>query len=238
MNELLFNFVGPEPLNTATEKELMKFIKSVAVKSVHPEVYRQQFFRLKQSDGETITHYISRLKSQAMLCDFNQGCGCNASYSENMVTSQLIAGLYNQSHQSRILSEVGNLKTLQQLVDRLLTLKSTAQATSHFQPPQNDRTANITPIRSDYQRNKGHNRNNKSNTPQPNNQECKGCGREQHQRGRKQCPAQGRKCNKCGKMNHFANVCSSYATAAITEDADQLENDTFFISTVSTDQHL
>jgi len=49
-----------------------------------------------------------------------------------MITSQLIAGLYNQSHQTNILSEVGTLKTLRLLVERLLTLESTAQAASHF----------------------------------------------------------------------------------------------------------
>ena len=46
VNEMLFNFVGPDVLN---DDELMDFIKSVAVKAVHPEVYRQQFFTLRQS---------------------------------------------------------------------------------------------------------------------------------------------------------------------------------------------
>jgi len=50
---------------------------TVAVKTVHPEIYRQHFYNLKQSDGETITSFISRLKAQAMLCAFQcQGtCG-------------------------------------------------------------------------------------------------------------------------------------------------------------------
>jgi len=65
VNELLFNFVGPNQLNTATEDELLDHIRYVAVKTIHPEVYRQQCFWLKQSD-ETITHFASRLKSQAM----------------------------------------------------------------------------------------------------------------------------------------------------------------------------
>jgi len=61
-----FNFVGPNQLNTATEDELLDHIRYVAVKTIHPEVYRQQCFWLKQSDEETITHFASRLKSQAM----------------------------------------------------------------------------------------------------------------------------------------------------------------------------
>jgi len=43
VNEMLFNFVGPETLNTVTELDLLKHIKAVAVRAVHPEIYRQQF---------------------------------------------------------------------------------------------------------------------------------------------------------------------------------------------------
>ena len=61
VNELLFNFVGPDQLDRATEEELLNHIRSVAVKAVHPEVYRQQFSRIKQSDDESITpHFVSR----------------------------------------------------------------------------------------------------------------------------------------------------------------------------------
>jgi len=72
VNELLFNFVGPDALRVASERELLDYIKSVAVKSVHPEVYRQQFFVMRQSDGESITSFIARLNSQAMLCDLSE----------------------------------------------------------------------------------------------------------------------------------------------------------------------
>uniref|UniRef100_A0AC34G7J2 Reverse transcriptase domain-containing protein n=1 Tax=Panagrolaimus sp. ES5 TaxID=591445 RepID=A0AC34G7J2_9BILA len=35
---------------------------------------------------------------------------------------------------------------------------------------------------------------------------CKFCGGD-HVQGKSNCPANGKKCNKCGKMNHFAAVC-------------------------------
>lgn len=237
VNELLFNFVGPASLNTSTEDELLNHIRSVAVKTVHPEVYRQQFFRLKQSDGETITHYVSRLKSQAMLCDFIQNCDdgrCKTSYAENMITSQLIAGLHNQPHQSKVLSEVGTLKSLKQLVERLLTLESTEKAASHFQPVDQ---SNVTPIKSDYQKNKypppNENRNQKpafGDSPG----KCIGCGRARHPKGRRQCPAQNRKCNKCGTLHHFANVCMRSSSNAISSEHDGEQEDVSFLSTIST----
>lgn len=235
VNELLFNFVGPEQLNRATEDELLTHMKSVAVKKVHPEVYRQQFFRLRQSEGESITHFVSRLKSQAMLCDFVQKCDdgqCETSYSANMITSQLIAGLYNQLHQSKVLSEVGSLKTLSQLVERLLTLESTAQAASHFQPASPVVPSALAPVKSEYQRNK-------QSTPAPRrpadateSAKCNGCGKKRHEQGRKVCPANGRTCNTCGKMNHFASACRSRSsTNSILSDNN--DGDISFLSTVN-----
>jgi len=105
VNEMLFNFVGPDALNNSTEITLLAHIKSVAVKTIHPEVYRQKFFSMRQGDGESITRFISRLKSQAMLCDFVRKCdctnnNCKTTYSENMIMSQVIAGLLNSSHRT------------------------------------------------------------------------------------------------------------------------------------------
>ena len=125
-------------LQTATENDLLGFIKSVAVKTVHPEVYRQHFYNLQQSGGETVTSFISRLKAQAVLCEFQckgtcRDNNCTPSYAEEMIHSQLIGGMRNSSHQSRVLSEMAALRTLEQLTTRLLTLEATERASSVFQ---------------------------------------------------------------------------------------------------------
>jgi hypothetical protein len=245
VNEMLFNFVGPEALKTATEDQLLQYIKSVAVKTVHPEVYRQQFFAMRQSDGESITCFISRLKSQAMLCDFKRKCDCDdrncctTSYSEDMIISQLIAGIYNASHQNRVLSEVSALKTLSQVIDRLLILESTARASSHFQP-EDLFTSRITPVKSDYQKNKYASlrtpttpaARKTSNSVQP--PKCRGCGRQRHTDRQSQCPAQGQKCHNCGKLNHFATVCMSSSSNAIQSYGTHGEDETVsFINTIN-----
>lgn len=135
---MLFNFVGPDALNNATEEQLLEYIKSVAVKSVYPEVHCQQFFTMKQSDRKTITSFVSRLKSQVMLCAFERQCGCDnkhctTSFFEDMIKSEIIAGLLDTSHQSKILMEINSLPTLNDLVRCLLTLESTTRATNHLQ---------------------------------------------------------------------------------------------------------
>lgn len=39
----------------------MKYARSVAARAVHSEVYRQKLFFIKQSDGESVTTFVSRL---------------------------------------------------------------------------------------------------------------------------------------------------------------------------------
>ena len=252
VNEMLFNFVGPEVLNNATEDELLEHIKSVAVKTVHPEVYRQQFFVMKQSDGESITSFVSRLKSQAMLCAFKKKCDCindrcETSFSEEMIRSQVISGLRNASHQTKILTEVSALPTLSALIERLLTLESTARATNHFQP--GSISSQVGRIKSEYQRSKSaiHRKPNdaaKQSKDTPSNPKCKGCGWGAHLNGRKQCPAFGKNCNKCGKPNHFSSVCQSSTTSAgIHQFSEydgtvQQEEEISYISTMSADNPL
>ena len=55
--------------------------------------------------------------AQAALCSFTAKCSsCNngtVSYTEEMISQRLIAGLANQEHQAEILSEAERLKTLE-----------------------------------------------------------------------------------------------------------------------------
>ena len=74
VNRFLFEFVGPDVLNNATEKELMNHIRKIAVKSIHKEVHRMNFGKIVQSERETIMQYVARLKAKAALCDFNVMC--------------------------------------------------------------------------------------------------------------------------------------------------------------------
>ena len=45
-----------------TEKVMMKYIKKVAVDSLHPQVHRWTYNQLNQMDGEPVMKYVARLK--------------------------------------------------------------------------------------------------------------------------------------------------------------------------------
>ena len=209
VNRLLFEYIGADDLSTAVEGDLLQYIKSVAVTDTHKEVHRMQFFRLSQMDGETITQYVARLRSHAVLCQFKIACSDHTretfvNYSDDMVTQQLISGLKNPQHQSRILSEAAALPTLQQKIERLHCLESTELSTGMMRsatPPTAPSTAN--PVKSEYKRRL-------TNYQPPTHTPCKGCGRTTHEgktMARKDCPAINKFCGNCGIKGHFRAVC-------------------------------
>ena len=133
VNRMLFEFVGSETLNMSSEEEMLEHIKSVAVKQTHPEVHQTSFNLMKQEQGETITHYVSRLKAKAFLCKFEVTCHehdppVTISYAENMVAQRLVAGLANVDHQRKVLSEAATLRTLTEKIKRLQVLETTEES--------------------------------------------------------------------------------------------------------------
>ena len=139
VNKLLFEFIGATELNRTnlSEDDLMTHIKQVAVRSVHKEVHRMNFAHLVQAEGETITNFVARLKSQSTLCDFVVKCSCSqkVSFAQEMIAQRLTAGVNNPNHQSKILSEADTLDTLDKKVTRLIGLQTTDDAANQMKPP-------------------------------------------------------------------------------------------------------
>lgn len=215
VNKLLFEYIGADTLDTSNEQNLLEHIKRVAVKGTHKEVHRINFFRLSQMDGETVTQYVARLKSQAVLCQFKVTCinhnpEVEINYSDDMITQQLISGLKNQQHQERILSESPVLPTLTLKIERLQCLEATEESTDLMRSTDGSSPNHSTNalIRSAYRRSRSFNPSTRST------QNCKGCGRAQHAgktMARKDCPAFNKTCNNCGIKGHFEAVCQKKA---------------------------
>ena len=138
VNRLLFQLLGSETLNIATEEQLLHQIGLVAVKGLHKEVHRHTFHNIRQQEGEGISHFLARLQSQARLCEFtvkctNGSCQQQVNYSADMAAGQFIAGLLNTEHQGKILAEANILMTLEQKLHRLVSLETTDKVTPTFQ---------------------------------------------------------------------------------------------------------
>ena len=230
VNKLLFEFIGSTTLDTTTEQDLLEHIRSTAVKTTHKEVHRINFSKLMQAEGEAITQFVARLKSQASLCQFNITCPSHnppvlISYADDMVTQQLMAGLRNPDHQSRVLAESTTLTTLNQKIERLQCLEATEDSTSLMRTtPATTSTASVEAMfqKSQYQRRKKtfNQRQPKPTPPKfPSRNKCRGCGNSTHPEGksmsRRDCPAYNKVCGSCGIIVHFRAVCEKSRSNAV-----------------------
>ena len=68
LNRLLFDLMGADTLNTASEDQLLQYIKLVTVRGLHKEVYWQNFYSMKQKEGELIKYFLARLRARVKFC--------------------------------------------------------------------------------------------------------------------------------------------------------------------------
>ena len=238
VNRMLFEFIGFEELNREelTELELLNYIKTVAVRTVHKEVHRWHFSQIDQGESEKVTQFVGRLKAQALLCDYNVVCNCGCktrvSYADEMVSQRLLSGAANPEHQSKVLGEANELETLKQKVDKMISLEATDEATTKIRTPLASRSGPIKSSR--YRRDQKQKLMSsqrkteeeadvgrpslmtKSRRPENRRRRCRGCGRTTHAEGksmaRSDCPAWGKTCNACKRPNHFDKVCERRAS--------------------------
>ena len=223
-----------------TEKVMLKYIKKVAVDSLHPQVHRWTYNQLNQMDGEPVMKYVARLKSQATLCKFNVKCGCgeNVSYSDDMIAQKLTTSLINQEHQAKILTESEQLPELGQKVNRLVSLETTDDAMLKIrnvakmgaarqsgykkEMKERERRGSSPSHRRGRQRDRQdtsqrQREKHDDSYQKPLRKRCRGCGRFSHSNGRSrrsECPAIDQSCNSCGKIGHFAKVCDKRQSSA------------------------
>ena len=242
VNKLLFEFVGPTILDTATKDQLMSHIRKIAVKGLHKELHRMNFGKIKQGDGESVTHFVARLNAQTALCNFSVTCSCAAevSFAEDMVFQQLVSGLRDQNHQSKVLAEATSLKTLQLKVERLQSLEATEESATKLQVPSAPSSAAAG--KSSYKKAASGGAPKKTSESKDKKKLCATCGKSSHF-GRsmsfKDCPAsqKGKTCNTCGKEVHFASVCKSKTKAAMQKqdeedrDIDEQTSSTYLFAT-------
>ena len=248
LNKRLFDVKGVATLNQASEDNLLGWIKEIAVKGVHKEVHRTQIVNLKQKQGETISSFYGRLKSEAALCDFVQcapttcadGNACNCknhgvrvSYNDDMVATQLVAGLYNTDFQAKILAESTSLTTLDQKLNRLLTLEKSETSLSSLSG--NDAMTNYTggvkgdrsrgPKKQDKRRSGGGRGSGGGGSGAGGTETCSECNSKHPQcpkcNGHHKCTTQ---CNSCQAMGHIKNCCpnneATNASLQVTEEDD------------------
>ncbi len=138
---------------------------------------RYQFFTRAQSESETVENLVTDLRNKARDCEFG-------ALEESLIKDRLICGIRDDNVRKRLLRDP-NL-TLTRAVDICRASAVTEQQAQQLMPNMTSSAASVNAI---------------GQAPVYN---CNKCGNKHRPR---QCPAYGKRCHKCRKLNHYASKC-------------------------------
>jgi len=176
--------------NNADKMKLDKIFKKLSAHlapKVNPRLARFELQQFRQRPDESVDAFVTRCKTKTRKCQFR-----DAEEIRDRLVEQVIIGTKFPKVQERLL-EKGMSLTLDQALDVARTYEATQ---AHMEK--------LTSSLPQSQEHAVHAFSSRSSHPQwP---ECTRCGMKHHP---DKCPAQGTTCDKCGKPNHWAQVCKT-----------------------------
>ena len=183
---------------------------------------RHHFFTHRQQDGVSFDTFVTELKKRSSQCEFKD-------LRDSLIRDMIVIGVSDNHLRERLL-RVDKL-SLEEAIKLGQAAEVTRQQAHELCKSQTGSHNAIDALRIQSNPNRGGSRqtNHIGQAPQPT--PCKYCGT-QHRRGK--CPAYGKTCTKCSKLNHYASVClSNPRNVHFAEMQDEAKNDEFFIGTVT-----
>jgi hypothetical protein len=165
---------------------VLKLFDKYCVPTKNYAVEMFKFNKIYQECGKSVTDLMHILKQQAKQCGFT--CTkCKESYEETMLANQFIIGIRDDQIRRQLL-QMGD-STLEEVykyavIAEMTRKQITELKTDDNQTEKTDQDVFAAKLIKKY--------------------DCKKCGR-RHERMK--CPAFGKKCKICGKLNHFAIGC-------------------------------
>ena len=198
----LFDYIGPNTIDTLSETQLLEHIRKIAVKGKNIAVHRHEFYAMAQAPGQPIQQFVAKLKSKAEHCHFQLNCSSNQcnqsnSYVMAMVGDQVTIGLYDKSIQGEILAKHSQLKTFESKFDLIQAMEDGNRAKEQLSSESSIAAQQPTV---------------KYAQKSAQAKGCPGCGSTDHGPGTVKprthhCPAKHEQCNHCAIIGHRASVC-------------------------------
>ena len=186
-------------------------------------VARHQFQSLKQEE-ETVRQFYSSIAEIAEDCEFSREfCQqCKQKSIDQMITMKLVFDTKSSEARKEMLKKK-NL-TLEMAIEELESEETIRKAQNELQPQlvkrvHRDGSQSQRRVRS---RNRSAGRN-KGQGQTQGQEKCFNCGKARHKE-MQNCPARGKQCNKCGRLNHFSRVCMSKSTENSYEYQEQTKS--------------
>lgn len=187
---------GIDPYKTAIDKLDQHFSPKQ-----HDSFERNEFCKLSPTtvhDGtcETLSKFLIRCSEQAKRCDFGN---TGAESRDLRIIDKVIYHAPTELREKLLHEEKLTLARLTRMVNCFESIKLQARTIAETGSEKESMTAseNVERI-------------NKLNIfSNSNRNNCYRCGSSNHQAADRECPARGRKCEKCHKIGHYAKVCRS-----------------------------
>ena len=189
--------------------EILASMKALAVREENPTIARVTLHGMSQDREESVRAFGARLRGQASVCQYRKACTCGliVDYSEENATGALIKGLADLEIRKQLLGEPNQLMNMEQAMAFVEAKAAGSRSALQLETPQSTDA-----VGSSYRRQA---RVTHRPTPKEEGERCHFCGQQGHDRypsesrRRKECPAFGKACKKCGKDNHLEKVCKS-----------------------------
>ena len=199
-------------VDTTTGEQLLELMKAMSIRGVNKLCNVVEFLNLKQNETEPIQKFISRVRGQALTCDFKikcskVGCSQESSYADKLSAHIIVRGLYDLDIQEDVLKLAATLED--ELDLKKVTEVVLAQETGiRSRRLLNDEDAGLYKL-SQHQKQKR----NRQADARVLNEKCAHCGEFGHGYSASAeirealCPAFGKQCSNCKFNNHYASLC-------------------------------
>ena len=189
---------------------------------------RHRFFTRDQQPGETIDQYATELRTRSKSCEFGE-------LKDSLIRDRIICGIPEDSLRERLLR--GDNLTLEKVMQLCRAAETTKLQAKELAPSGKPV---VDAVRAKDRRSNGKGNFSKK-SPHASNKGNKTCYRcaQTHEYGA--CPAHGKTCTKCGKINHFAKACKGAQSSPyrqknvhnVTETPEDMEE--FFVDVIDGD---
>lgn len=194
-------------LSADDSKKLNKYyehFQAYVQPKLNPVFARYKFNNQVQGDA-TFDQFVTQLKLLAVDCSYTDP--------NEMIRDRIVFGVKSAKIREKLINEGENL-TLEKAVQIGQNIEYSCEQLKTMNAAASEVHAVATGSRGTTRYSKGRNshsqrqnQGNRASTRNPKKpSECPNCGRN-HKDGT--CPAKGKRCDKCGKWNHFASVCRS-----------------------------
>lgn len=251
---VLLHVIGDEALDrfdtfglTDDEKKVLQNVidafENFCTPKANESVDRHIFFTRKQQPGESFSSFITDLRKLSSVCGFG-------ALRDSLIKDSVICGVLDQDLKTRLLREddldlekcMNICKAAELSQTQLKTLEAEAKvnlikaSTNKNQPKQKKKgkqPSSTQPCQQmaaqQSQQPSSKQQYQQMAAQQSHRKPCHRCNKFHPMN---QCPAWGKKCSNCGKMNHFAQVCKNQSINFIQNQNETFEVESLFIGNI------